>query len=305
MINVLKETFHFNIFQWHRLVTHEDGQIMHLHKVFGLLGLGNYIYRTYALVRYQNMFFDSSLWTLFWIGVHAMMHVSSFAFHLPQRRNRVYNIIWPEMRWHSMIFAYRSLIMMFLLWSSWNGMVSETLAVYARGPLVLLTMATADQVTAYYKKKDQIKDETTMRSNPYPHFVSEMITYAYNLFYSTSQIFGTANVLYRDMNAIFMVVLPIQIAPLGMTLVKKGIINQAGWHWWYSIAIFANYFNALMTPNDASHNYYLMSVVIFCICRFRFNMNKYILWSFIIAAQWYLFATNTDVYQAVLTNSRI
>lgn len=304
-MNMLKDILYINPFQSHRLVTHEDGSFLHMHKLFGVLGLSHYIYRLYNLARYGTMFFDASYATLAWIGVHAMMHVTSFEFHLPQRRNKTYNIIWPEMRWHSLIFAYRSVLMMFVLWLSWRNVIPPHIAVYLRGPLVLLTMATADRVTAYYKEQGTLQnDETTMRSNPYPSYVSPTLSRAYNLFYSTSQVFGTVNILYRDMNAIFLVILPIQIAPLGMTLVKKGIINQAGWHLWYSLAIFANYWNAHVTPDDASVWYYKASVFLFCLYRFRFHINKYILWSFIIMLQWYLFATRPNIYEAVLAYSR-
>lgn len=303
-MNVIKDIFFVNPFQSHRLVTHEDGLYMHMHKIVGVLGLGHFIYRTFSVCKYGTMFFDSSYWTLVWIAVHAMMHVTSFEFMLPNRRNRVYNIIWPEMRIHSLIFAYRSVIMMIALWMAWNGYIPEHYAVYMRGPLVLLTMVTADAATAYYKVNHAIKeDETTMRSNPYPSYVSESFSRMYNIFYSTSQVFGTANLLYRDMNAIFMIIMPIQIAPFAMTLVKKGIINQAGWHFWYSLAIFANYLNAALTPNDDTHMYYLFSVLIFCVGRFGFNMKKYVLWMSIIALQWYLFVTRPNVYNAVLRHS--
>lgn len=256
-------------------------------------------------MRYKAMFFDSSLWTLFWIGVHAMLHVSSFTFHIPQRRNKVYNIIWPEMRWHSLVFAYRSVFTMLALWLAWNNLISNRFTVYFRGPMVLLTMAVADMFTEYYKKNDSIKDETTMRNNPYPNYVSRTLTSAYNLMYSTSQVFGTANILYRDFNSIFMIILPIQIAPFGMTLVKKGLITQAGWHWWYSLAIFANYLNAYLTTNDVTHTCYLMSVLMFCVCRFYYRMNKYVLWSFIIGVQWLMFTLNNEFYQAVLAHSLV
>lgn len=303
-MKLIKDSFYFNPFQAHRLVTHEDGRFMHLHKIFGTLSLGNFVYRLYMVARYKTMFFDSSLWTAFWIFVHTMMHVTSFEFILPNRRNKTYNIIWPEMRWHSLIFAYRSIVMMVAIWLSWNGYISQDVSVYLRGPVVILTMVLADMTTTYYKVNNAIKeDETTMRTNPYPNYVSSSISRVYNLFYSTSQVFATANILYRDINAMFLIIFAIQIAPFAMTLVKKGIINQAGWHWWYSIAIWSSYWYAIITPNDATYVYYHTSVVAFCVCRFLLRMNKYMLWSAAIALQWYMFATNPDVYNAVARHS--
>jgi hypothetical protein len=303
MFSALKDTVYINPYQAHRLVTHEDGHFFHAHKIFGILGLGNYVYRIASHALYGTMFYDTSFWTLAMIAIHAMMHVTSFQFLIPARRNRVYNIIWPEMRWHSLVFAYRSLFMMTVLWFAWIGVIPSYVTPWIRGPLVLATMALADNITSYYTRMDAIKEtETTMRSNPYPSYVNPSWTRWYNLMYSTSQVFGTMNILCRDMGSIFLVVLPIQIAPFGMTLVKKGVITQAGWHLWYSFAIFANYWYATTmqrSNTDGLETFYTMGVLMFALGRFKFRENKYALWGSIIAAQWYLFLHRPDFFAAI------
>ena len=307
MHQILTDTLYINPTQAHRLVTHEDGHFFHAHKIFGILGLGHFAYRIINHAWYGTMNFNTSAWTFFFILVHAMMHVTSFQFLIPSRRNRTYNIIWPEMRWHSLIFAYRSLILMSMLYFSWLSILPIPATVYLRGPLVLLTMVTADQITEYYKRIDAIKEsETTMRTNPYPSYVSPQLSRWYNLMYSTSQVFGSMNILCRDVGSVFLVLVPIQIAPFGMTLVKKGIITQAGWHFWYSLAIFVSYWYATtMERSNASglEQFYIAGVLSFCIGRFALRMNKYVLWTIIIATQMYLLRSNARFYDAIATHA--
>lgn len=303
----MKDMLYVNFGQVHRLVTHEDGHFFHAHKVFGVLGLMNFLYRIWNHAVYGDMNYSMSGWTILCIFVHAMMHVTSFEFLIPSRRNRTYNIIWPEMRWHSLVFAYRSLVMMSLLWLSWNGIVSEHLTVWARGPLVIATMLLADTITAHYKRTETLREsETTMRTNPYPSYVHPAVSRMYNLMYSASQVLGTMNILCRDIGSVFLVVFPIQIAPFGMTLVKKGILTQAGWHFWYSIAIFANYWYAktMVRANDNSlETFYTVSAIFFIIGRFGLNINKYALWCTVIAMQWYLLSIRSDFYQALMDHA--
>lgn len=287
----------------HRLVTEEDAHYFHAHKIFGVLSLSNYLYRLASHALYGTMFYDRSVRTPVSIVVHAMMHVTSFQFLIPSRRNRVYNIIWPEMRWHSMVFAYRSLLMMTILWLAWVGSIPSYVTPWIRGPLVLATMGLADSITHYYTNIDAIKEtETTMRNNPYPSYISPAVSRLYNLMYSTSQVFGTMNILCRDIGSIFLIVLPIQIAPFGMTLVKKGIITQAGWHMWYSLAIFANYWyvtTMTRSQTDGVETFYTTSMLFFTIGRFALRKNKYALWGTIIVAQWYLFLRRPDFFSAI------
>ena len=259
---MIRDSLYFNPQQLHRLVTHEDGNFFHLHKISGALVLFNFIYRSWNWYTTGTLGFDSSYSTLFWIFAHMFLHVTSFEFHLSKKRNMTYNIIWPEMRWHSMIFAYRSL---FIMLSSWFD------THYLRGPIVILTMIAADLVTSYYKN-----EKTTMRGNPYPNYVDKNFIKVHNLFYSISQIFATMNMLFRGNDLVFLALIPIQTAPFCMTLVKKGIINQMGWHFYYTVALLVNYYYAFC---DGIHvNTMKIMICMVIIGRFYMGLNKYLLW---------------------------
>jgi hypothetical protein len=272
----------FHIKQFHRLNTLEDSKYLHIHKFLGLAVLGNFGYRLYLLHMYGSMMFTPTLSTLAWILLHSSLHITSFQFHLPNNRNKKYNIIWPEMRWHTMIFAYRSLAAMFVVWLCESSILPTYVNKYSRIPIVVLTFLSADYVTYYYKKKGGDLG-TTMRGNPYPDFVPEYYRKIHNVFYSMSQVLATLNVLSStDMESIFLLLIPIQTAPFCMTLVKKGIIDQTGWHIYYTSALLLNYIYTSRCIYIPSHMYWV-SFGVFTIFRFKYHVNKYVLWGVLLS----------------------
>ena len=269
-----------NVGQFHRLVTKEDAVFFHAHKLLGFACLFNFIYRVYLLHTTGSVNLTTSYWTPVWIAIHSLLHITSFQFHVSTVRNRKYNIIWPEMRWHTLIFSFRSLITMAMIWLSMTSYISYKLQEYTRGAIVLLTIYTADVVTEYYKN-----DNTTMRDMPYPDYVPKWFITLHNYFYSISQVLATMNVLcQRDIDRVFLILIPIQTAPFGMTLVKKGIIDQAGWHVYYTIALLLNFIYASDNKLIPMTTFMACSFI-FSILRFKYHMNKYLLWSAITIVQ--------------------
>ena len=265
-----------DIRQLPRLVTHED--YLYSHKILGVLCLGHFIYRTLYNVEFQSGI-------LFWIFIHMSLHLTSFVFKLSTVRNKTYNIIWPEMRWHSMIFAYRSLLTMYIQYLANLGYLPDSINMALRGATILLTMYLADVVTKHYKNT---AESNTMRDNPYPKYIPEWFKTINNIFYSLSQVYATMNILaIRDMRCIFNILIPIQTAPFCMTLVKKGIIDQVGWHIYYTAALAYNYYYTSQLSVSSyiiSKNVYKFFVISFAILRFYKNYNKYMLWSAIITS---------------------
>ena len=273
-----------NARQFHRLITHEDRRFYHAHKIFGFAVLSHFIYRTWNWYVHGHLGFHNDPYLPVWLIPHFVLHLTSFEFHLSNRRNTTYNIIWPEMRWHSMFFAYRSLFVMLVHYLNWQ---------WLRGPIVFLTMIAADLVTLYYKN-----EKTTMRGNPYPSYVPDYFIIAHNLFYSISQIFATMNMLFRGYDLAFLALIPIQTAPFCMTLVKKGIITQMGWHIYYTLALLINYYYAMC---DGIHVTPFKILVLFLIIgRFYIKANKYLLWSVPVAYHLYLLTSHRDWYMNIV-----
>lgn len=275
----MRDIFYFNILRFPRLFTHEDANYLHAHKIMGAFCLIHYVYRFGMLVYYGDSFFRPDLITFLSLLPHFLLHITSFEFHLPSKRNHTYNVIWPEMRWHSMLFAYRSLMaMLLILWfPAWTHRIG-------RSGIVIGTILAADAVTEYYKRRNLLEStDSTMRGNPYPKYVPQWFRHTLNLFYSTSQIFATMNILCRNEEMIFLMLIPIQTASFLMTLVKKSFITQAGWHLYYFLGLALNYVSVLYIANEDSDWFYRFSVGIFCILRFGCNVNKYLLWGVINA----------------------
>jgi hypothetical protein len=231
-----------------------------------------------------DMGFRADWATLAWILLHASLHATSFQFHLSAKRNRVYNIIWPEMRWHTMIFAYRSFVTMVAIWLAAEGSAPLNMTMLVRSnmhlirpTIVLGTMACADVVTAYFGST-----EKTMRGNPFPDGTPTFVIRMLNLFYSLSQAGATLRILSTtDMGTAFTVALPIQLAPFLMTLVKKGLITQGGWHFWYAASLVSAYVYSSVSPlgpsvMDVEHT--IAYLAAFALARFVFGMNKYLVW---------------------------
>lgn len=251
----------------HRLHTHEDP--FGVHKVLGVACLAHFAYR---ISLGGDMGLVPNRWTLASLVLHAALHVSSFQFALPGRRNFKYNIIFPEMRLHTMIFAYRALLCTYV------SLFAPGLRRILNGLIVLGTMAAADAATWVYKSHG---NGTTMRGNAYPEWLPKGYGTALNRFYSASQIMATMNMIHGTSHSMFLTVLPIQVAPFLMTLEKKGLIRQWHWHLWYTIAILINYYSGIV--NTAKKRWLFRPMVAF-VYYFRIHrgLNKYLLW-FLVA----------------------
>lgn len=257
-----------------KLVTREDAY--HLHKVFGFLSLAHFLYRLYRWVRFgaTNIMDINERYLPFWIFIHSCLSLSSLLFHLPSNRPTSVPVIWPEYRLHSIIFAGRSLVIMSLTLTGKD-------LYYTRVGVVVATMIAADVTTvlAYHSQ------HKTMRGMPYPKEWSPVVCSRLHLYYSISQVFATARMMWHNhelactITEPFLILFPIQLAAFLMTLVKKGIITSEAWHVYYSISLGLNYLYHAAIPYETQTCYpVLLCVIAFCYLRFRHHLSKYVLW---------------------------
>jgi len=255
-----------------RLATKED--FFHVHKTLGILSLCHFLYR----VVYDFRERDGSNITL-WLFIHISLSTSSLLFHIPKNRVRSLPMIWPEFRIHSIIFALRSLLACLVVLHIENMWMNALI----RHILVIATLCAADGTTAYYKHHDN-KLGTTMRGMPMPDWFSAEGQKWLNFYYSFSQVLATLTVIVlrseNPLGQVFWTVFPIQIAPFLMTLTRKGFLSSFGWHFGYALALFWNYVYGAIQPGMFPF-YYWMYALVFCVGRFHFKVNKYILWSLI------------------------
>ena len=106
-----KETTYEVLQRWyHLLFTKED--YLHHHKILGTLCLLSFTFRFVAQFVYGDMGFKAFPYlTLPTMVLHTLLSISSFQFKIPVRRIRDGGRIWPQYRYHSLIFALRSILM--------------------------------------------------------------------------------------------------------------------------------------------------------------------------------------------------
>ncbi len=271
----------------HKLVTKEDASYFHSHKILGGLCLGNYIYRFAMFLMYGTMFYNPGIETLFWILCHTLLSTSSLIFHIPHNRIVGAPMIWPEFRLHSIVFALRSIIVMSTFWFDqtlpWIGWYY--VIPFVRLGAVLGTLVAADSITnTYYESIKQQKNNArlsaTMRDMPYPKETPDWLIQSSTFSYSVSQVAATTVMMFtKNIEQAFVVLFPIQLAALLMTLVRKGIITARDWHILYSVSLLMNYIYGIMSNASDGPAWLRWSIVVgFCFLRFKFRINKYILW---------------------------
>jgi len=270
-----------------KLVTAEDK--FHLHKLVGVFCLTHYIFRFVSLLVTGSMGFEqhSAAKIVFFFLMHALLSWSSLIFHLPQRRNRVKPMIWPELRLHNIAFATRSIADAIIHTVFEDVFVKRGLLFVA----TVVTMYAADRISDHYRRLELItKQDSTMRSMPWPNDASAKLIAAVNLYYALSQIFATVGVLNvskrwaTDVEFALTTLFAIQVSALLMTLVRKSILGNYAWHFWYQVALGLSWVLLLYRFQQRSP----LPVVIFRACvggfiayhlRFRFEMNKYAMWT--------------------------
>jgi hypothetical protein len=254
----------------YKLRTREDP--FHVHKTLGVLSALHFVYR-FARWGDVDLGFGppQDARTLWVIGLHLMLSWSALAFPLPAKRNPKIPAIYPEFRWHSIVFASRSLFGMLLLHVGWSTPCT-------RAALVLGAMACADLATR------RCGQGTTMRDMP-KGVASERARGWMDLFYSVSQVLATMVMLRpRRQSHMFMVLFPIQCSAFLKTLVRKSILGTREWHALYTASLASVYAygtrgwmkgGLAVEPTDWA--FWALALAI-CVLRFRGKVNKYVLW---------------------------
>jgi len=264
------------------LFTHQDGKYGHFHKFVGFSALIHFIYRFVEYFATGTIIFDRKTAPLL-IAVHALLSGSSLIFALPSKRSERAPMIWPEFRAHSILFAYRSLVAMALVIAGYSSPAT-------RFATVMATLALADGSTYYYGMT-----KTTMRDMPFPDWISPRSVTAINYYYSVSQVFATCGILFSpSVDRAFFILFPIQIAAFLMTLVRKHIIGPYEWHLFYALSLGLNYVHGGFASEPLPILFYIATAY-FCLFRFVFRANKYVLWTSIGCA--YLAIAEKDTMQ--------
>jgi hypothetical protein len=276
----------------YKLVTMEDKN--QIHKLLGVVSLVHYIFRFVSLLLTGSMGFEhhSTEKILFFFGIHALLSWSSLIFHLPSRKNRVKPMIWPELRLHNIVFASRSIADAVINTVFVDVQVRRVLGFAA----AVIAMFAADRISDHFRRLELItKQDSTMRSMPWPKDASPSLISNVNTYYALSQLFATAGVINisrkwtTDVELALTTLFAIQLSALLMTLVRKSILGSYAWHFWYQVSLGLSWVLLVYRYSASSPvHFVMMRTAIGCFIayhlRFRFNANKYWMWTFFALA---------------------
>lgn len=241
------------------IITSHD--TFHIHKILGFGCLAHYGIRFYWKFRHGDMCFDNSWCSYLAPITHLSLSLSSFMFSVPVYRFNGKILIWRELQLHNIIFTSRSVCMMYhtMMFKELNAFYY-----YSRLAIVLLHHYMADFVSCLY----QNDDKTMTRNLPYG-------SYFYKKYYAISQLFATSNMLLStNPENGFSVMFPIQLSTFLMTLVRKNIINNHEFHYYYALSLAVPYFlnfKCISASNDE-----VLPSIAFMISRLYMGIDKYI-----------------------------
>jgi hypothetical protein len=170
---------------------------------------------------------------------HFMLSMSSLIFHtVPRERVVGRPMIWQEFRVHNIAFALRSALASFLAWLSVakdHAPAWRRFCVITSALSILVTNIVADQATFRLRSNE---DESTTATMPYWEGCSVQTQRRFKHFYAYCQFLATMACL-AVWNPCWglAVMLPIQLASLLMTLVRKGLLSARGYHIAYTISL--------------------------------------------------------------------
>jgi len=197
-----------------KLSTREDR--WHGHKLLGLYALLHFAYRYHAFFAGADDmgFADQNGWSsAASLAPHLLLQLSGLTFSIPRRRIVTGSRIWPEYRWHALVFTLRSLVLMAIA-------VRYPHAETCLPPLlvVLCAMAAAEYFTAWYARRGE--SSRTIRDLAAPAGAQYLM--------SATQFHATTGcLLTRGRLSVQLVSLcVIQSAAFVMTLQRRGLITH-------------------------------------------------------------------------------
>jgi cytochrome b involved in lipid metabolism len=277
-----------------KLFTKEDPR--GIHKMLGVYVLLHFLYR------FAHMYFGDpsaglgnrrgkgpGVFAALCLAPHGLLSLSSLIFHtVPRERIVGKPMIWQEYRVHNVAFGVRSVMTSFLAWLSIykvHAPVWRRTAVFGSCATVLAALVIADEGTRRLRVNNL---ESTTATMPYWEGCSQQTQRRFKTFYAYSQFLATLACLAVSNPAWALAVLiPIQLASLLMTLVRKGLISAKAYHIGYTISLAMPYFVALRSyiyaPSVDIPVLVGLGWVLYQLR--RRGINKYVLWAPVLVAR--------------------
>ena len=219
----------------------------HTHAVCGFMCLLHFLYRYIRLCvcgqafteHASNSHLSFPSWELgmdtVLVAMHACLHVTSFRFNLPSKRNFNKPMIWPEFRMHSAVFAIRHVMCTITHWwfpTWWSKYGCNVL-------IVLFANELASKITSMCG--DSSGKMRTTNTMPYPLTATPTNVRNTKSFYVAAQMGATSCAIWGPPTVAFLPLCAIELSPFMMTLVRKGKVNALWYHRVYALALLLNY----------------------------------------------------------------
>lgn len=259
-----------------KLFTNEDKY--NLHKILGLYCIIHFAYR-YLIGLTSDIYggFNNSWISIISILLHGVLSLSSLKFFVPQERILTKPMIWQEFRAHNIIFAWRSILCCFYLWIG-NKYNLRKLSIFLCTNQVFNSFYAADLIT---KELRINSNETTTATMPYWPNCSIKMEKRFKEFYAYCQYLATLSCI--SCNNIFwpfIVMFPIQLASFLMTLVRKGLLSSANYHFIYTLSLCLPFLAGIYhTYKMQSIEFLLLLITGKILLELRkLGLNKYTIW---------------------------
>ena len=271
-----------------KLFTQEDP--IGVHKYAGVFVLLHYLFR------YGQMYFGDasagfgtrngrgiSIAAPLCLIPHVLLSLSSLIFHtVPRERVVGKPMIWQEFRVHNIVFACRSALVTFLGWLSVaknHAPVWRRFCVTTASLSILATNFVADEATRQLRVHEE---ESTTATMPYWEGCSVQTQKRFKQFYAYCQFMATIACFAMWNPAFgFAVMLPIQLASLLMTLVRKGIISARTYHIAYTVSLCMPFGVGFRSVGLKFVPYMFLGYVLYQLR--RKGVGKYVLWTSLVA----------------------
>ena len=260
-----------------RLITKEDP--LHVHKTLGMLALLSFIFRLSQLGESDMGFRTHPSFTIPTILLHFFLNASSFEFRLPKKRITEGSRIWPQARFHSLIFLCRSLALIGIY--CYEDYFQRPPSYTANMVVVFAAMAFADLATwsAGVYKSNTIRD------------LSASVQMKY--YFSVMQFYATAASLFgiRRSTGPFNTIIVLQLSAFGATLRRKNLLSHQFAVIGYGVALFSSFIVVMSELRFTYHARGALFLVGNCAAMLRIGpwpqsrklskvtRNKYLIWS--------------------------
>ena len=236
---------------------------LHIHKTLGFGCLIHYGYRFYLKFKYNSMDFETGYNPLYPL-IHLGLSLSSFIFKVPVQRFLNKTIIWKELQLHNIIFTSRSI---FIIYHNIYFKTYDHWFYLTKLGIILSHHYLADMVSNKF-----INNELTTTRD----INSKYSTYYLKKFYAISQIIATTNLLLvKNPDSPFTIMFPIQLSAFLMTLVRKSLISNDEWHFYYGLSLLFPFLLFNKSLVNSNNNIYLYSLL-HLFLRLGLKTNKYL-----------------------------